>query len=45
MLAKESDASLPSEYQYDLNWRKDGAVNGPWTAFLDEWEALPTKFA
>ena len=45
MLANESDASQPSRYQYYLDWRKDGAADGPWKRFLDEWKALPTKFA
>lgn len=44
MLAKESEASQPSRYQYYLDWRREGAANGPWTRFLDEWKALPETF-
>lgn len=45
MLANESEASQPSRYQYYLDWQKDGAAISPWTNFLDEWKALPTKYA
>jgi hypothetical protein len=46
MLAKESEASHRSQYQYYLDWRKDGGeANHPYSSFLNEWKALPSKFA
>jgi hypothetical protein len=45
MLADQSEAVPLARYQYDLDWRKDGAALGPWTPFLDEWKALPARYA
>ena len=45
MLAKEDEASPPSRYQYYLDWRLDGAKDGAYTRFLEEWKALPAKFS